>query len=179
MWLTLRLARRWPPQPPASPAERFSGRPVRPSARTRRAAVSAASVAVLSALVTAAAPAGASVRAGVPAPSAFQAAIQQIVNDGVPGAIGLARHGSQVTVATSGLADVATQTPMAAGAAPVTSADSTATMAADTATMRVRALSLIGRPVNRPAGDAGGRGERRRAGPMMCHKQLAILCLLP
>jgi len=115
MWLTLRLARRWPPQPPASPAERFSGRPVMLSARTRRAAVSAASVAVLSALVTAAAPAGASVRAGVPAPSAFQAAIQQIVNDGVPGAIGFARHGSQVTVAASGLADVATQTPMAPG----------------------------------------------------------------
>ena len=115
MWLTLRLARRWPPQPPASPAERFSGRPVMLSARTRRAAVSAASVAVLLALVTAAAPAGASARAGVPAPPAFQSAIQQIVNDGVPGAIGFARHGSQVTVAASGLADVATQTPMAPG----------------------------------------------------------------
>ena len=78
-------------------------------------AVSAASVAVLSVLVTAAAPAGAGVRARAPAPSAFQAAIQQIVNDGVPGAIGLARHGSRVTVATSGLADIATQTPMASG----------------------------------------------------------------
>ena len=78
-------------------------------------AVSAAIVAVLSALVTGAAPAAAGIRPGAPAPSAFQAAIQQIVNDGVPGAIGLARHGSQVTVATSGLADVATQTPMAAG----------------------------------------------------------------
>jgi len=72
-------------------------------------------VAVLSALATGAAPAAAGVRAGAPAPSAFQAAIRQIVKDGVPGAIGLARHGSQVTVATSGLADVATQTPMTPG----------------------------------------------------------------
>jgi len=78
-------------------------------------AVAAASVAGLSVLVTGATPAGAGARAGAPAPSAFQAAIQQIVNDGVPGAIGLARHGSQVTVATSGLADIATQTPMAPG----------------------------------------------------------------
>src|SRR5262249_3388169 len=68
---------------------------------------------VLSVLITAAAPAGAGVRAGAPAPSAFQAAIQQIVNDGVPGAVGFARNGSRVTVATSGLADVAAQTPMA------------------------------------------------------------------
>ena len=78
-------------------------------------AVSVASVAVLSSLVTAAASAGAAVRAGAPAPSAFQAAIQQIVNDGVPGAIGLARHGGQVTVTASGVADVATETPMAPG----------------------------------------------------------------
>jgi D-alanyl-D-alanine carboxypeptidase len=79
------------------------------------AAGSAAAVAVVSVLVTGAAPAGAGVRAGAPAQSAFQAAIQQIVNDGIPGAIGLARQGSQVTVATGGLADVATQTPMAPG----------------------------------------------------------------
>jgi D-alanyl-D-alanine carboxypeptidase len=79
------------------------------------AAGSAAAVAVVSVLVTGGAPAGAGVRAGAPAQSAFQAAIQQIVTDGVPGAIGLARQGSQVTVTAKGLADVATQTPMAAG----------------------------------------------------------------
>jgi D-alanyl-D-alanine carboxypeptidase len=78
------------------------------------AAGSAAAVAVVSVLVTGAAPAGAGVRADTPAQSAFRAAIQQIVTDGVPGAIGLARQGSQVTVTASGLADVATQTPMAA-----------------------------------------------------------------
>ena len=115
LWHIIRLARRHSPRPPASPSGQFSGRPMKLSARTRRVAISAASVAVLSALVTGAAPAGAGVRAGAPAPSAFQTAIQQIVNDGVPGAIGLARHGSQVTIATSGLADVATQTPMASG----------------------------------------------------------------
>jgi len=79
------------------------------------AASTAALVVVLSVLATGAAPAGAAVRAGAPAPSAFQAAIRQIVTDGVPGAIGYERHGSQVTVVTSGLANVATQAPMAAG----------------------------------------------------------------
>src|SRR5215471_295585 len=115
LWHIIPLARRRSPRPPASPAGRFPGHPTGLCAPTRMVAVSVASVAVLSSLVTAAAPAGAAVRAGAPAPSAFQAAIQQIVHDGVPGAIGLARHGSQVTVATSGLADVATQTPMAPG----------------------------------------------------------------
>src|SRR5215467_14667506 len=115
LWHIIRPARRRSPRPPESLAGRFTGRPIGLTARTRMAAVSAAIVAVLSALVTGAAPAGAGIRPGAPAPSAFPAAIQQIVNDGVPGAIGLARHGSQVTVTTSGLADVATQTPMAAG----------------------------------------------------------------
>src|SRR5215472_14393376 len=115
LWYIIRLARRRSPRPPASPAGRFSGRPIGLSAQTHTVAVSAALVAVLSVLVTGAAPASAAVRSGAPAPRAFQAAIQQIVKDGVPGAIGLARHGSQVTVATSGLADVATQTPMAPG----------------------------------------------------------------
>lgn len=79
------------------------------------AAGSAAAVAIVSVLMTGAAPAGAGVRAGAPTQSVFQAAIQQIVNDGIPGAIGLARQGSQVTITASGLADVATQTPMAPG----------------------------------------------------------------
>jgi len=78
------------------------------------AASTATLVVLLSVLAAGAAPAGAGVRSGVPAPSAFQAAIQQIVTDGVPGAIGYERHGSQVTVFTSGLADLATRTPMAA-----------------------------------------------------------------
>src|SRR5215472_13437542 len=115
LWHIIRLARRRSPRPPASPAGRFPRRPMKLSARTPTVAVSAASVAVLSVLVTGATPAGAGVRSGAPAPLAFQAATQQIVNDGVPGAIGLVRHGNQVTVATSGLADVATQTPMAPG----------------------------------------------------------------
>ena len=115
MWFTIRRGRRWSPRPPASPSGWFSGRPIGRAARACAAAVAAAIVAVVSVLVAAAAPAGAGVRAGAPAPSAFQAAIQQLVTDGVPGAIGYERHGSQVTVATSGLADVATQTPMAAG----------------------------------------------------------------
>jgi D-alanyl-D-alanine carboxypeptidase len=77
--------------------------------------VAAAAVAVVPVLVTGVVSAGAGVRSGAPAPPAFQAAIQQIVTDGVPGAIGYERHGSQVTVVTSGLADVATRTPMTAG----------------------------------------------------------------
>src|SRR5215467_10153488 len=66
------------------------------------------------------------------------------------------------------------RTPAPAGAAAVTRTDSTATLAADTATMRVRALGPIGRLENRPEGDAGGRGGRRRASRVMCHKQLII-----
>src|SRR5262249_24370574 len=115
LWHIIRLAHRRCARPPASPCGRFPRHPIGPTARSRTVAVSTASVAVLSALATGAAPAAAGVRAGAPAPSAFQAAIRQIVKDGVPGAIGLARHGSQVTVATIGLADVATQTPMTPG----------------------------------------------------------------
>jgi D-alanyl-D-alanine carboxypeptidase len=65
---------------------------------------------VLAAGAAAAIPANADQRA--PALSSFQAAIQHLVKDGVPGAIGFARDGSTVTVAASGLADVATKTPM-------------------------------------------------------------------
>ena len=116
LWVTIRRARRGSPQQPASPPGGFAGRPVRRTARAHMVAASAAALVVLlSVLATGAAPAGAGVRAGAPAQSAFQAAIQHIVNDGVPGAIGYERHGSQVTVTTSGLADLATQTPMAAG----------------------------------------------------------------
>lgn len=75
----------------------------------------AAIVAVLPALLAAAVPASGGVRASTPAQPAFQAAIQQIVKDGVPGAIGLARNGSQEVVTATGLADVATNTPMAPG----------------------------------------------------------------
>src|SRR5215470_7242822 len=115
LWLIIRRGGRWSPQQPVLPPGRFSGRPVRRTARACAAAVAAATVAVVPVLVTGAAPAAAGVRSGAPAQPAFRAAIQQIVTDGVPGAIGFARHGGQVTVATSGLADVATRTPMAAG----------------------------------------------------------------
>src|SRR5262252_7631464 len=113
LWFAIRRRRRWSAQQPAYPPGRFSGRPVRRTARV--AGVAAAAMAVASVLVAATEPAGAGVRGSAPAPSAFQAAIQQIVHDGVPGAIGYVRRGSQVTVTTSGLADVATRTPMAAG----------------------------------------------------------------
>jgi D-alanyl-D-alanine carboxypeptidase len=115
LWPIIPRGRRWSPQQPALPPGQFSGRPVKRTARACAAAVAAAAVAVVPVLVTDAAPASAGVRAGAPAPPAFQAAIQQLVTDGVPGAIGYARHGSQVTVATAGLADLATRTPMAAG----------------------------------------------------------------
>jgi D-alanyl-D-alanine carboxypeptidase len=42
-----------------------------------------------------------------------RAALEQIVDDGVPGVIGLARHGGQVVAAASGAADLATGQPMA------------------------------------------------------------------
>lgn len=88
----------------------------RPSGRTHMLAVPAAAIAVvLFVLVAGAMPASAGVRASTSAQSAFQAAIRQIVKDGVPGAIGFARHGGQVTVAASGVADIATRTPMTAG----------------------------------------------------------------
>ena len=74
----------------------------------------AAVAAVLPFLSAATAPASADTSAHPPTQSAFQAAIQQIVKDGIPGAIGLARNGSQQVVTASGLADVATNAPMAA-----------------------------------------------------------------
>jgi D-alanyl-D-alanine carboxypeptidase len=70
---------------------------------------------LLLAVAAAAPPAIAGVRANTPAQTAFQAAIQQIVSDGVPGAIGLERDGSQEAVTASGLADVAANTRMAPG----------------------------------------------------------------
>jgi D-alanyl-D-alanine carboxypeptidase len=57
--------------------------------------------------------AGASAAVKVPAgQAAFRAALQQIVRDGIPGAIGLQRRGDQVNVVTDGLADLATAQPM-------------------------------------------------------------------
>jgi D-alanyl-D-alanine carboxypeptidase len=70
---------------------------------------------MLCALITAAGPAAASMPAKAPAgPPGFRAALEQIVDDGVPGAIGLARRGGQAVIAASGVADVATGQPMAA-----------------------------------------------------------------
>jgi D-alanyl-D-alanine carboxypeptidase len=88
----------------------------RPSGRTHRLAAPAAAIAVvLCVLAAGARPAAAGARARTPAQSAFRAAIQQLVRDGEPGAIGFTRNGSQVTVAASGLADVAAGTPMTRG----------------------------------------------------------------
>ena len=112
--LITRRARRRSPQPPVFRWERLSGHPIKLSARAPMAAA-VALAAMVSVLATGAAPASAGVRAGAPAQPAFQAAIQQIVTDGVPGAIGYARNGSQVVVTASGLADLATQAPMALG----------------------------------------------------------------
>ena len=95
------------PHPPRHP-RRLRGRP------HTLAALAAATVVLVSVPATGAMAASAAPRAATPAQSAFQAAIQQIVKDGVPGAIGLMRNGSQVTVTASGLADVATHTPMTA-----------------------------------------------------------------
>jgi D-alanyl-D-alanine carboxypeptidase len=70
---------------------------------------------MLCAVIAAAGPAAAGVPAKTPAgPPGFRAALEQIVDDGVPGAMGLARRGGHVVIAASGVADVATGQPMAA-----------------------------------------------------------------
>jgi D-alanyl-D-alanine carboxypeptidase len=77
-----------------------------------------ASTAALAVMIftLAAGPAAASVPAETPATQAtFRAALQRIVDDGVPGVIGRARRGDQLVMAASGLADVATGRPMTAG----------------------------------------------------------------
>ena len=71
---------------------------------------------VLGAVIAAAAPSAASAGAVKPAAlPGFRAALERIVNDGVPGVIGLARRGDKVVAAASGVADVATRRPMAVG----------------------------------------------------------------
>ncbi|HEV3293792.1 MAG TPA: serine hydrolase domain-containing protein [Streptosporangiaceae bacterium] len=76
----------------------------------------AAALAVIISALVAAGPAVASVPAGTPAAQAtFRAALQRIVDDGVPGVIGLARRGDRLVTAASGLADVATGRPMTTG----------------------------------------------------------------
>jgi D-alanyl-D-alanine carboxypeptidase len=50
-----------------------------------------------------------------PALLAFRQAIQKVVADGAPGAIGLVRRGNRVVIVTSGLADIATGRRMTAG----------------------------------------------------------------
>ena len=75
----------------------------------------AAAIVVMLSVLAAGARSPALARERAPAQSPFQAAIQQLVTDGVPGAIGYARDGGTVTVAASGLADLATKTPIAVG----------------------------------------------------------------
>ena len=75
----------------------------------------AAAIVVVLSVLAAGARSPALARERAPAQSPFQAAIQQLITDGVPGAIGYARDGGTVTVAASGLADLATKTPIAVG----------------------------------------------------------------
>ena len=85
-------------------------------AAPRRRLCGAGAAMVLGAVVVAAGPAAASVPAKTPAPPlGFRAALEQLVDDGVPGVIGLTRHGGQVVSAASGTADAATARPMAVG----------------------------------------------------------------
>ena len=102
------------PQTAPEESPRLPPHPRRIQVRTLATSV-AAVVTVLPALLAGPAPASAAARASTPAQSAFRAAIQQIVKDGIPGAIGLARNGHQVVVTASGLADIATNRPMAPG----------------------------------------------------------------
>src|SRR5215471_16649948 len=65
-----------------------------------------------------------------------------------------------------------------AGAAPVARThNKTTKVPVDAATMRLRALSPIGRPEDPSERDAGGCGEHRRACRIPIH-ELAIVCLL-
>ncbi|HEX9525949.1 MAG TPA: serine hydrolase domain-containing protein [Streptosporangiaceae bacterium] len=70
--------------------------------------------AMLWTVIAAAGPAAAAVPTDTAAGPGFRAALEQIVDDGVPGAIGLARRGGRVMIAATGVADVATAQPMTA-----------------------------------------------------------------
>ena len=84
-----------------------------PPGRARRRLLGAGTAIVAGAVIAAAAPAAASTAAVKPAPRpGFRAAIEQIVDDGIPGAIGLARRGGRVVAVASGAADLATGQPM-------------------------------------------------------------------
>lgn len=86
-----------------------------PTGRAGRWLLGAGTAIVLGTVAAAAAPPAASTAAAKPAaPPGFRAALERIVNDGVPGVIGLARRGGRVVAAASGAADIATGQPMAA-----------------------------------------------------------------
>ena len=86
----------------------------RPPGRARWRLLGAGTAIVAGAVIAAAAPAAASIAAAKPTPRpGLRGAIEQIVDDGVPGAIGLARHGGRVVAAASGAADLASGQPMA------------------------------------------------------------------
>ena len=85
-----------------------------PQGRARRRLLGAGTAIALGAVIAAAAPSAASAGTAKPAaPPGFRAALEQIVDDGVPGVVGLARRGGQVVAAASGVADVAAGRPMA------------------------------------------------------------------
>jgi D-alanyl-D-alanine carboxypeptidase len=83
-------------------------------AATRLRLVGAGTAMMLCAMVAAAGSATAGPAQTAAAGPGFRAALEQLVADGVPGAVGLARQDSQVLVVATGLADVATGQPMAA-----------------------------------------------------------------
>lgn len=84
--------------------------------RAWRRLAGAGAALVTGAMIVAAAPAP-SMAAATPVarPAGFRAAVEQIVDDGVPGVAGLARRGGRVVTAASGAADVTTGRPMAPG----------------------------------------------------------------
>jgi D-alanyl-D-alanine carboxypeptidase len=70
---------------------------------------------VLACVAAALATAGSAQAAPVAASAALEAALDQLVSDGVPGAIAMARDGTRRQHATAGVADLATQEPISAG----------------------------------------------------------------
>jgi D-alanyl-D-alanine carboxypeptidase len=98
------------------PVLRLRGRPVGALAKAagRPRLLVAPTAAMLCAVVAAAGPAAAAVPAHTAAAGpGFRAALEQLVDDGVPGAAGLARRDGHMLVVATGVADIATGQPIA------------------------------------------------------------------
>ena len=83
--------------------------------RVRRRVLGAGTAIVAVAVIAAVAPAASAGTTRAAARPGFRAALERIVDDGVPGVIGLARRGDKVVAAASGAADLAAGRPMAVG----------------------------------------------------------------